>query len=104
MVVLAHRHSIAKWRKASNMAQFIYRRVFSLLRLRLLSVHYVVHLVDDTDDYIRYFACYEYARRNNLQIRITLPLTPPCSINLKFLKFFQNWIVLHMLRIRDCVP
>ena len=53
-----------------------------------------------------YFACYEYAKRNNLQNQITLHLTPPYSINLKFLmhKCFQNWIVLRMLGIRDCVP
>ena len=105
MFVLARGHSIAKWRKVSNMAQFSYRRVFSLLRLRLLAVHHVVHLVDETDDYFRYFVCYQYAKRNNLQNQITLHLTPPCSINLKFLtSFFQNWIVLRMLGIRDCVP
>ena len=88
MVVLARGHSIAKWRKASNTAQFTYRHVFSLLRLRLLAVHYVVHLVDETDDYFRYFVCYEYAKRNNLQNQITLHLKPPCSINLKFFTSF----------------
>ena len=84
----------------------LYRRVFSLLRLCLLAVHHVDHLVDETDDCFRYFACYEYAKRNNLQNQITLHLTPPYSINLKFLmhKCFQNWIVLRMLGIRDCVP
>ena len=91
MVVLARGHSIAKLRKVSNTSQFSYRRVFSLLRLRLLAVHHVVHLVDKTDDYFRSFACYEYAKRNNLQNQITLHLT-------------QNWIVLRMLGIRDCVP
>ena len=91
MVVLARGHSIAKWRKVSNTAQFSYRRVFSLLRLRLLAVHHVVHLVDETDDYFRYFACYEYAKRKNLQNQITLHLTSPCLIN-------------RMLSIRDCVP
>ena len=102
MVVLARGHSIAKWRKVSNTSQFSYRRdVFSLLRLRLLVVRHVVHLVDETDDYFRYFACYEYAKRNNLQNQITLHLTPPCSINLKN-KFFQ--VFLRMLGICDCVP
>ena len=38
----------------------------SLLRLRLLAVHYVVYLVDETDDYFRYFACY----MNNMQSEI----------------------------------
>ena len=32
-----------------------------------LAVHHVVYLVDETDDYFRYFACYEYAKRNKLQ-------------------------------------
>ena len=59
MDVLARGHSIAKWQKVSNTAQFSYRRVFFLLRLRLLAVRHVVHLVDETDDYFRYFACYE---------------------------------------------
>ena len=105
MFVLARGHSIAKWRKVSNTTQFSYRRVFSLLRLRLVAVRHVVHLVDETDDYFRYFVCYQYAKRNNLQNQITLHLTPACSINLKFLtSFFQNWIVLRMLGIRDCVP
>ena len=66
MVVLARGDSIAKWREVSNTAQFSYRRVFSLLRLRLLAVHYVVYLVDETDDYFRYFACY----MNNMQSEI----------------------------------
>ena len=88
MVVLARGHSIAKWRKVSNTSHFSYRHVFSLLCLRLLAVHLVVHLVNETDDYFRYFACYEYAKRNNLQNTITLHLTPPCSINLKFLTSF----------------
>ena len=102
---MARGHTIAKWQKVSNTAQFSYRRIFSLLRLRLLAVHHVVHLVDETDDYLRYFACYEYTKRNNLQNQITLHLTPPCAINLKFLtSFFQNWIVLRMFGIRDCVP
>ena len=84
MVVLARGHSIAKWRKVSNTSQFSYRRVFPLFR-------HVVHLVDETDDYFRYFACYEYAKRKNLQNQITLHLTSPCLIN-------------RMLSIRDCVP
>ena len=88
MVVLARGHSIAKWRKVSNTYQFSYRRVFSLLRLCLLAVRHVVHLVDDTDDYFRYFACYENAKRNNLQNQIILHIRPPCSVNLKFLTSF----------------
>ena len=75
MVVLARGHSIAKWRKVSNTTQFSYRCVFSLLRL--LAVRHVVHLVNETDDDFRYFACYEYAKQNNLQNQITLHLTPP---------------------------
>ena len=99
----------AHYRKMAESEQHVsvllLRRVFSLLRLRLLAVHHVVHLVDETDDYFCYFACYEYAKRNSLQNQITLHLTPPCLINLKFLtSFFQNRIVLRMLGIRDCVP
>ena len=92
MVVLARGHSTAKWRKVSNTSQFSYRRVFSLLRRRLLAVHHVVHLVDEIDDYFRYFTWYEYAHYAAMFDQLEIPH-----------KFFQKWIVLRMLGIRDCV-
>ena len=94
MCQLSHRtlkapnHLPSKMAESEQHRSVLYRRVFSLLRLCLLAVHHVDHLVDETDDCFRYFACYEYAKRNNLQNQITLHLTPPCSINLKFLTSF----------------
>ena len=82
-----------------------YRRVFSLLRLPLLAVCHVVHLVDESDDYFSYFACYGYAKRNNLQNQMTLHLNAAMLDQLEIPhKVFQNWIVLRMLGIRDCMP
>ena len=91
MVVLARGHSTAKWRKVSNTSQFSYHRVFSLLRLRLLAVHHVVHLVDEIDDYFAmFFAITSHYATMFDQLEIPH-------------KFFQKWIVLRMLGIRDCV-
>ena len=101
MVVLARGRSIAKWRKVSNTSQFSYRRVFSLLHLRLLTVRHVLHLVDETDDYFRYFACYEYANIHYYHITSYAAMFDQLEIPHKF---FQNWIVLRIFGIRDCVP
>ena len=74
-----------------------------------MAVRHVVHLVDETDDYFRYFACYEYAKRNDFQNQITLHYIlrrHACMFDQLEIphKFFPNWIVLRMLGIRDCVP